>query len=158
MTDNVSAPEHYTRLTPEPLAVLGSWNLPYCRSQALKYIARAGHKNNEREDIQKAIFYLRAELARLNGDTEAFDALAGFLDGGRDEPEPKRWVAMLGFKPTCLEHLRRALKDGRIRCNFGEVTDLSGQLMWADAVGLAGVQEYDLEETEDWEFQPWSSQ
>lgn len=110
MTDNVSAPGHYTRLNPEPLAVLGSWNLPYCRSQALKYVARAGHKNDEKEDIQKAIFYLRAELAKLNGDTEAFEALAGFLDGERDEPEQEpTWTI---WKPLTWGNVIAALAKG----------------------------------------------
>jgi hypothetical protein len=70
--DMVNNPPHYThggvetidyiqaKLTPEEFA-------GYCKGNALKYISRAGHKNNENdeaatEDAQKAIWYLKRLL------------------------------------------------------------------------------------------------
>ena len=82
MTDNVSKPEHYARLNPEPLAVIMSWALSPARSNAIKYIARAGHKADEVEDIRKAIFYLKAELALLDGE-EPFGAVTTHLSRER---------------------------------------------------------------------------
>lgn len=67
----VEAPEHYIHLTPEPLSVLESWNLPYNLSAAIKYMARAGHKDNHVQDLQKAAEHLRREIARLNKDGSA---------------------------------------------------------------------------------------
>ncbi|MFI6049029.1 DUF3310 domain-containing protein [Streptomyces violascens] len=41
--------------------------LPYNRGAAMKYLARAGKKENEIEDLQKALWYIKRELARMGG-------------------------------------------------------------------------------------------
>jgi hypothetical protein len=63
MTDAVN-PDHYkvggietidylqAKLTPEEF-------VGYCRGNALKYISRAGHKDNTAQEIDKAIWYLK---------------------------------------------------------------------------------------------------
>jgi len=73
MTDAVN-PDHYkiggietidylrAKLTPEEFA-------GYCRGNALKYISRAGHKDNADQDLAKARWYLDRLL-------EAWDASA----------------------------------------------------------------------------------
>lgn len=65
--DAVNAPAHYTRLTPQPIDVIESWQLPFHESQVLKYIARAGHKDPDKllEDMRKAEFYLKRKIAIL---------------------------------------------------------------------------------------------
>ena len=63
--DPVNAPEHYTRLDPEPIDVIEDWGLSYYLGNAVKYISRAGYKGDAREDLSKAVFYLQREIARL---------------------------------------------------------------------------------------------
>lgn len=53
-------PGHYTRLDPQPIEVCTKWGLPYPLSSAIKYLARAGHKNGEDEvkDLRKAVTFI----------------------------------------------------------------------------------------------------
>jgi hypothetical protein len=68
----VNHPAHYGGDTVyEVIKVLAAWGLisnAYLW-QAVKYIARAGKKNPKkvREDLEKARFYLTAEIKRLGG-------------------------------------------------------------------------------------------
>lgn len=55
-------PKHYTRLTPEPIEVIEAWSLNYRLGNALKYIARAGFKDDRITDLKKAIWYLHREI------------------------------------------------------------------------------------------------
>jgi hypothetical protein len=58
--DDVFHPKHYTEGREyEPLAVIEDWGLGFHLGNALKYIARAGRKGDEIEDIKKAMEYLR---------------------------------------------------------------------------------------------------
>lgn len=70
MKDNVNHPEHYKTGGIETIdfleAKLGTEGFKsYCRGNALKYLARAGKKDNEVEDIKKAIWYLNREIATI---------------------------------------------------------------------------------------------
>ncbi len=69
-TDPVDRPSHYVRLKPEPLDVIQKWGLSFARGSAVKYIARAGHKEgaSEATDLRKAIALLQKEVARLEVD------------------------------------------------------------------------------------------
>lgn len=63
--DPVKHPEHYTFGTYEVLDVILDWKLDYLRGNIVKYIARAGKKNSELEDLQKARFYLQKAIDEL---------------------------------------------------------------------------------------------
>lgn len=56
----VNTPPHYRRGGIEAINVIEAWGLGYHLGNALKYIARSGHKDPSawRIDIQKAIWYL----------------------------------------------------------------------------------------------------
>lgn len=60
--DPVFRPNHYAQFWPEPITVINSWNLNFNKGNAVKYIARAGHKDAEEQDLKKAIRYLEIEL------------------------------------------------------------------------------------------------
>ena len=64
---NPISPAHYQRgdLPVECIEVATHMN--FNRGNALKYIWRAGLKNDETEDLRKAIQYLRFEVNRLEG-------------------------------------------------------------------------------------------
>jgi hypothetical protein len=65
--DQVLMPAHYLQGRQyEPWDVVADWGLDYFLGNALKYICRAGRKTvDAREDIQKAITYLRKKLGML---------------------------------------------------------------------------------------------
>nr|DAQ51827.1 MAG TPA: nucelotide kinase [Caudoviricetes sp.] len=67
--NEVTHPSHYATLTPEPITFIR--NKDYLTGSALKYIFRAGHKNNvdENIDMGKAAWYLRELVAEQGGQT-----------------------------------------------------------------------------------------
>lgn len=66
----VHHPAHYGGDVPhEVYKCLRAWGLESdaLRWNAVKYIARAGKKNEMREDLKKAIWYLQCRLDQLEG-------------------------------------------------------------------------------------------
>ena len=70
-SDPVNHQAHYTFGKFEVLDVIEDWNLGYNRSCVIEYIARAGKKQNELEDLKKARFYLDREIKKLEEKDEA---------------------------------------------------------------------------------------
>ena len=69
-TSMVNSPRHYNHGKLEVIDVIEDWNLGFNLGNVLKYIARAEHKGNRQEDLQKAKWYLSREIERL-GDKDA---------------------------------------------------------------------------------------
>ena len=64
----VNHPSHYGGdTTYEAIKVIEAWGLCFCLGNTLKYIARAGKKNNELEDLKKAKWYLDRKIQQLEG-------------------------------------------------------------------------------------------
>ena len=63
----VNHPSHYNMGKYEVIDVINDWNLNFQKGNAVKYIARAGHKDpsKEIEDLEKALFYINYEVNRL---------------------------------------------------------------------------------------------
>lgn len=47
---NAIKPEHYNRLNPQPKDVIRAWGLNFNLGSAVKYISRAGHKDDIVQD------------------------------------------------------------------------------------------------------------
>ena len=62
--DPVNHPSHYTQGKIECIDFIQDKKLNFCRGNAVKYIVRAGLKDPDKEieDLEKAIFYLNAEI------------------------------------------------------------------------------------------------
>ena len=60
--DNINHPTHYQGNGLDAIQVIESFNLNFSLGNAVKYILRAGKKNDAQEDIKKAIWYLNREL------------------------------------------------------------------------------------------------
>lgn len=61
--DPVDRPSHYCEgRNYEPIKVIADWNLNYNLGNALKYISRAGRKGDYIQDLEKALYYLQAEI------------------------------------------------------------------------------------------------
>ena len=56
--DPVNHPLHYTLGRYEVIDVIDDWKLDFYRGQVVKYVARAGKKGGEIEDLEKAKWYL----------------------------------------------------------------------------------------------------
>ena len=59
---NAINPEHYNRLNPQPKDVIRAWGLNFNLGSAVKYISRAGHKDDivqEPEQREKTSLSMR---------------------------------------------------------------------------------------------------
>lgn len=64
--DNVSHPSHYTEGRKyEPKDVIRDWGLNFNLGNAVKYVARAGRKDDILQDLKKARQYLDFEIEYL---------------------------------------------------------------------------------------------
>lgn len=66
-TSSVNHPKHYNVGSIEVIDAIEEWVLDFNRGNAVKYIARAGHKNpnTEIQDLEKARWYLNRSIALL---------------------------------------------------------------------------------------------
>lgn len=65
MEDKVKHPKHYKDVVPGIECIEVTQHFNFNRGNAIKYIWRAGFKENEIEDLKKAIQYLEFEINRL---------------------------------------------------------------------------------------------
>ena len=74
MGDSVNHPAHYNMGGIEVIDAITAWDFGegFNRGNAIKYIARAGHKSKETEieDLKKARWYIDAEIRRLEKSNE----------------------------------------------------------------------------------------
>jgi hypothetical protein len=75
--ENVNHPSHYggKENVYEAIKVIEAWNLGFCLGNVVKYISRAGKKNNNTliQDLEKAKWYLNREIEKLKNETLAKD-------------------------------------------------------------------------------------
>lgn len=57
----------------EAIKVIEAWGLDFCLGNTVKYISRAGKKNdnNELQDLKKALWYLQRRIAQIEQGAEA---------------------------------------------------------------------------------------
>ena len=65
--ENVLHPEHYGgKDNPyEAIKVIEAWELDFCLGNVIKYISRAGKKNDTLEDLMKAKWYLERKINQI---------------------------------------------------------------------------------------------
>lgn len=63
--DPVSHPSHYTYGTIETIDYIDDKGFNFCLGNVIKYVSRAGHKEDALEDLKKARWYLDHEIAKL---------------------------------------------------------------------------------------------
>lgn len=71
MNDLVNHPDHYKVGGIETIDFIEAKKLNYNMGNAVKYISRAEHKGNKRQDLEKAIWYINRELSKLNENNNA---------------------------------------------------------------------------------------
>ena len=57
--------EHY-KGNIEPIDLIEAQGLNFNRGNIVKYVSRAGKKENEREDLEKALWYIKRELDSID--------------------------------------------------------------------------------------------
>lgn len=67
---NAINPEHYNRLNPQPKDVIRAWGLNFNLGSAVKYISRAGHKDDIVQDLKKAQEFLSSLRLMLSREPE----------------------------------------------------------------------------------------
>ena len=61
----VNHPSHYNMGKYEAIDVIEDWNLNFNLGNAVKYISRAGHKDDIVQDLKKSLWYIEREIQRL---------------------------------------------------------------------------------------------
>lgn len=74
--ESVNHPQHYGgKSNPyEAIKVIEAWELDFCLGNAVKYISRAGKKDNTVQDLKKAIWYLERRISQLEASDGNFGA------------------------------------------------------------------------------------
>ena len=68
----VNHPNHYGgKDNPyEAIKVIEAWNLGFCLGNTIKYISRAGKKDDTVQELEKALWYLKREIKRIKDGQE----------------------------------------------------------------------------------------
>jgi hypothetical protein len=63
----VNHPPHYQGNGIEVIDIIESFELNFNLGNTIKYVLRAGNKGNKKEDLEKAVWYLKRELNKFEG-------------------------------------------------------------------------------------------
>lgn len=68
----VKHPEHYGgKKNPyEAIKVIEAWNLGFNLGNTVKYVSRAGKKDDKLQELEKALWYLRREIKNYKKDVK----------------------------------------------------------------------------------------
>lgn len=61
----INHPQHYNMGKFEAIDVIEDWQLNFNLGNTVKYISRAGHKDDIIQDLKKSLWYLQREIDRL---------------------------------------------------------------------------------------------
>lgn len=61
----INHPSHYNKGKFEAIDVIEDWQLNFNLGNTVKYISRAGHKDDIIQDLKKSLWYLQREIDRL---------------------------------------------------------------------------------------------
>ena len=133
---NAINPEHYNRLNPQPKDVIRAWGLNFNLGSAVKYISRAGYKDDIVQDLKKAQEFIQFEI----------DAIEGARSKRKDKPKNDDLLdAMLyGLLGGSVGHIELTGKrNGKTDKEIAEIVDKTIKDIIS---GMAGVE---LEEIKD---------
>lgn len=102
--DSIHHPAHYAEgRAYEPIDVIEDWELNYRLGNCVKYVSRAGRKQDQLEDLRKARWYLDREIEHLES-VEAppapYEDILAYYGQTQDEPEAWPECDGSGFDAT----------------------------------------------------------
>lgn len=127
---NAIKPEHYNRLNPQPKDVIRAWGLNFNLGSAVKYISRAGHKDDIVQDLKKAQEFIQFEI----------DAIEGARAERKDKPKHEDFMdAMLrGLFGGSVGHIEiTGKRNGKTDEEIAEIVDKTIKDIIS---GMAGVE------------------
>jgi len=72
--NDISRPSHYCEgRFFEPIEVINDWQLDFDLGNVVKYISRAGRKDNKIKDLEKALFYLNHAINKEKNNQWIYD-------------------------------------------------------------------------------------
>lgn len=84
MHDDVHHPKHYTQHPSGVECIEITEHLNFCLGNAMKYLWRAGLKSEDAvQDLQKAVWYINREIARLQTEPVDWDEVDRILENAR---------------------------------------------------------------------------
>lgn len=64
--DNVNHPQHYTDHPSGIECIQITEHMDFCIGNAIKYLWRAGKKDDSKQDLQKAVWYIQRKIAMVD--------------------------------------------------------------------------------------------
>lgn len=133
---NAINPEHYNRLNPQPKDVIRAWGLNFNLGSAVKYISRAGYKDDIVQDLKKAQEFIQFEI----------DAIEGARAERKDKPKHEDFMdAMLrGLFGGSVGHIEiTGKRNGKTDEEIAEIVDKTIKDIIS---GMAGVELEEIKE------------
>lgn len=128
--------QHYNRLNPQPKDVIRAWGLNFNLGSAVKYISRAGHKDDIVQDLKKAQEFIQFEI----------DAIEGARAERKDKPKHEDFMdAMLrGLFEGSVGHIEiTGKRNGKTDEEIAEIVDKTIKDIIS---GMAGVELEEIKE------------
>lgn len=131
---NAINPEHYNRLNPQPKDVIRAWGLNFNLGSAVKYISRAGHKDDIVQDLKKAQEFIQFEI----------DAIEGARAERKDKPKHKDFMDALLHGLFGVGHIEiTGKRNGKTDEEIAEIVDKTIKDIIS---GMAGVELEEIKE------------
>ena len=110
--EHVNHPSHYNSGKIEVIDAIEDWGFGegFNRGNAIKYIARAGKKDKEKEveDLQKAVWYINEEIKRLTQQTKKSFIYESLLECYKcEKQQPCLGCPSNGIKLDILNYLSK---------------------------------------------------
>jgi hypothetical protein len=145
--DMINHPAHYLAGRKfEPIDVIEDWGLGYHLGTVLKYVARAGRKDDLVQDLKKCQWYLNRFIEKIGGSEASTpveqEEREDYADLVETMTELKKWldtkaknVSLSAGQRTLLNELRGILQQEEIQA----IRQLVGTAPWL--AGLAKLEE-----------------
>ncbi len=110
--DPVNNPKHYTEHPSGVECIQITEHMGFCLGNAIKYIWRADLKGDAIEDLQKAVWYIKREVARREKLAEAA-AMAAAQNAAHQPPKEPSIEAYLQQRESYFNRVRAALSGDK---------------------------------------------
>lgn len=132
---NAINPEHYNRLNPQPKDVIRAWGLNFNLGSAVKYISRAGHKDDIVQDLKKAQEFIQFEI----------DAIEGARAERKDKPKHEDFMDALLHGLFGVGHIESQVRERNGKTDE-EIAEIVDKTLKDIISGMAGVELEEIKE------------